>query len=51
MGDMVRMFDTKRAESYGFTPSVSLKDGISKTIEWFLSNVNLIDKKYHAFNR
>ncbi len=51
MGDMVRMFDTKRAESYGFTPSVSLKDGISKTIEWFLSNVNLIDEKYHAFNR
>ncbi len=51
MGDMVRMFDTKRAESYGFKPSVSLQDGISKTIKWFLSNVSLIDEKYHAFTK
>ena len=51
MGDKVRLFDTSRAESYGFNPSVSLKDGISKTVRWFLNNLDIIDKRYNVFNK
>ena len=51
MGDKIRLFDTTRAESYGFKPSVSLKDGISQTIRWFLDNIDIIDKRYNVFNR
>ena len=49
IGDKIRIFDTKRAESHGFKPKVNLKDGIKNTIEWFLDNIDLIDEKYHAF--
>tara|TARA_R110002051_G_scaffold252066_1_gene311358 strand:+ start:2246 stop:3157 length:912 start_codon:yes stop_codon:yes gene_type:complete len=38
MGDMKRIMSTERAESYGFTPNVSLKEGIHNTIEWYLKN-------------
>ena len=51
MGDKVRLFDTSRAESYGFKPSVSLEDGISRTVRWFLDNLDLIDKRYNVFHR
>jgi GDP-L-fucose synthase len=40
MGDMKRLMSTKRAESYGFKPEVNLKDGITKTIEWYKEYVN-----------
>jgi GDP-L-fucose synthase len=40
MGDMKRLMSTERAESYGFKPKVNLKDGITKTIEWYKENVN-----------
>ncbi len=35
MGDKKRIMSTERAESYGFKPQTSLKDGIIKTIEWY----------------
>ena len=35
MGDMKRLMDTSRAESYGFKPEVSLEDGIIRTIKWY----------------
>ena len=35
MGDRKRLMSTKRAESYGFKPKVSLEDGIIKTIKWY----------------
>tara|TARA_Y100001963_G_scaffold157262_1_gene252984 strand:+ start:855 stop:1772 length:918 start_codon:yes stop_codon:yes gene_type:complete len=38
MGDMRRLMDTSRAESYGFKPKTTLEDGIKKTIEWYLAN-------------
>lgn len=34
-GDAKRLMDTKRAESYGFRPEISLGDGIKETIEWY----------------
>ena len=38
MGDMKRLMDTSKAESYGFKPQTTLEDGIKKTIEWYLEN-------------
>ena len=35
MGDMKRLMDTSRAESYGFKPKTTLKDGIITTIKWY----------------
>ena len=35
MGDMKRLMSTERAESYGFSPKVSLEYGIIKTIQWY----------------
>lgn len=35
MGDMKRLMSMKKANSYGFKPQISLKDGITKTIEWY----------------
>jgi len=40
MGDMKRLMSTKRAESYGFKPQVSLKEGIIRTIKWYEENIN-----------
>ena len=51
MGDKIRLFDTSRAESYGFKPKTNLNDGISKTVRWFLDNLNIIDKRYNVFNK
>ena len=35
MGDMKRLMSTDRAERYGFSPKVSLENGIIKTIQWY----------------
>jgi|TARA_Y100000310_G_scaffold33468_1_gene31646 GDP-L-fucose synthase len=44
MGDMKRLMSTKRAESYGFSPKVSLEEGIIKTIEWYEENRDVLQK-------
>jgi GDP-L-fucose synthase len=45
-GDPIRLFDTTRAKSYGFEPSIYIKEGIINTIEWYVDNKNIIKKKY-----
>ena len=40
-GDMRRVMDTARAESYGFKPKTSFEEGIRKTIKWYLENVSV----------
>ena len=37
-GDARRMMDTSRAESYGFKCKMPIKDGIKRTMSWFLNN-------------
>ena len=39
-GDMKRLMSTKRAESYGFKPQISLEDGLVRTMKWYKENVN-----------
>ena len=36
-GDMKRLMSMRRAHELGFAPRVKLKDGIEKTIEWYLN--------------
>ena len=36
-GDMKRLMSMRRAHELGFNPRVKLKDGIEKTIEWYLN--------------
>ena len=51
MGDKIRLFNTSRAESYGFKPKMKLEDGIANTVRWFLDNLDIIDKRYNVFNK
>lgn len=39
MGDVKRIMSVERAESYGFKPQVSLKDGLVRTIKWYQENI------------
>jgi len=48
-GDAVRIMDTARATSIGFTPSVSLEAGIKETMEWYRANKDVTDKRYNVF--
>ena len=48
-GDKKRVLDTKLAEKNNIMPKILLKDGIEKTIEWYLNNLDELDYKYNAF--
>ena len=51
-GDQKRLMDMKKAKAVlGFTPKISLKEGISKTINWYLKNKNDTGKtRYDIFS-
>jgi len=49
-GDARRVFDVSRANGYGLQPTISIKQGIEETIEWFLENKDIVDKRFNAFN-
>lgn len=42
MGDMKRLMSTKKSQSHGFTPKVSLEQGIIKTIQWYKENKDVL---------
>ena len=48
-GDARRVFDMSRAFNYGFKPTISIEHGINNTIDWFLENKDIIDKRFNAF--
>lgn len=48
-GDPRRVFDMSRAESYGFTPEISIELGVSETIDWYLSNTQLANAGKDVF--
>ncbi len=51
MGDKKRLMDTTRAKKLlGFTPFVTLEQGIKETIEWYLANKKDVNKRYNVFN-
>jgi GDP-L-fucose synthase len=49
-GDKKRLMDTTRAQKLlGFKPLTSLDQGIKETIDWYLANKNLLNKRYNVF--
>jgi GDP-L-fucose synthase len=51
MGDKKRLMDVKRATKLlGFMPVISLEQGIKDTIDWYLNNKSIINKRYNVFN-
>lgn len=46
-GDPIRILDMNKANSYGFSPSMTIEDGVLNTIEWYLNNKDIIKKKYN----
>ena len=50
-GDKRRVFDMQRAYCRGFKPQISIEDGIRETMDWFIQNRDIIDKRYNAFKQ
>ena len=48
-GDAKRIMCTKRAESIGITPKVSIREGIQETIDWYKANKAASNLRYNAF--
>ncbi|MDZ4786354.1 MAG: NAD-dependent epimerase/dehydratase family protein [bacterium] len=48
-GDKKRIMDISRANSYGWQPQISLEDGIKETMEWYLTNKEMVEKRYNPF--
>ncbi len=43
-GDKIRVLDTRRAkEVLGYKPKTTIKEGIKKTIEWYMKNKSIAD--------
>ena len=49
-GDDIRLMDTSLSKSIGIKNKVSLNDGITQTIKWYLENKDLTIQKYNAFD-
>ena len=50
-GDKIRILDTNLAESYGIKNKVSLEEGLNKTINWYLNNKTLSQKRFNYFKK
>lgn len=48
-GDAKRLMDMTRAHSYGFTPQISIEEGIKETIQWYTENRSSVENRYNAF--
>ena len=48
-GDKMRIMNTKRAESIGIKPKISLDKGIENTIKWYNKNNAKNIDRYNAF--
>ncbi|OGS24133.1 MAG: hypothetical protein A2314_09470 [Elusimicrobia bacterium RIFOXYB2_FULL_50_12] len=49
-GDRKRLMDTARAQTLlGFSPRVSIQDGIKETMDWYAKNKDKAQKRYNVF--
>ncbi|OGT60448.1 MAG: hypothetical protein A3E85_04405 [Gammaproteobacteria bacterium RIFCSPHIGHO2_12_FULL_45_12] len=48
-GDAKRLMDMTRANRYGFSPTISIEDGIKETIAWYVQHQGSVDNRYNAF--
>ena len=50
-GDKIRILDTSLAKNYGIINKISLKEGLDKTINWYLKNQSLTHKRFNYFKK
>ena len=50
-GDKMRILDTSLAKSYRIINNISLKEGLDKTINWYLNNQSLTKKRFNYFKK
>ena len=50
-GDKKRILDVKLAKSKGISCDTKLSIGISETIDWYLKNKNIFNKRYNHFKK
>lgn len=48
-GDAMRIMDTSRATALGFTPQVSLVEGVRATMAWYRANQGKTDLRYDIY--
>ena len=48
-GDKIRIMDTTKLRSYGFTNIISIDDGIKETINWYEKNYNCTNNRFNPF--
>jgi GDP-L-fucose synthase len=48
-GDKKRLMDTSRAKAIGFTPQISIEDGIKEVMQWYQENRGIVNKRYNVF--
>jgi len=48
-GDMKRLMDISRARAMGWSPRISLNEGIAEVMEWYRNNHDLAMKRYNVF--
>jgi len=50
MGDKKRLMDISRAKSIGWAPKITLEEGIKRTINWYIQNREITNKRYDIYN-
>ncbi len=50
-GDKKRIMNISRAREVGFSPQVSLEEGLEKTYRWYIDNQEIANNRYDIFNR
>jgi GDP-L-fucose synthase len=49
-GDKQRILNTKKLNDYGFKPQINLKEGLTRTLNWYTNNALTIEnKRYSVF--
>jgi GDP-L-fucose synthase len=48
-GDKKRLMNIERAKSIGFNPEISIEQGIKETMDWYLANKDIVNKRYNVF--
>lgn len=49
VGDDIRLMDIAKLKSSGFSPEISIAQGIAETFEWFCSNRSETNSRYNPF--
>ncbi|MDP3792394.1 MAG: NAD-dependent epimerase/dehydratase family protein [bacterium] len=50
-GDRKRLMDISRIQAIGFSPKISLDEGVKETIQWYLENRATAKDRYDVFNK